>query len=94
MDSDDICERNRFADQIKYFNSFYDLVGGQIVEFNENIFDSKNIKRRVPINEEEIKKFSKLRNPFNHPTVMFRKEFFNDVGKYKEMKFFEDYFLG
>lgn len=37
--------------------------------------------------------FSKKRNPFNHMTVMFKKQAVQNVGGYMDMPYFEDYWL-
>ncbi|ORI93345.1 glycosyltransferase [Leuconostoc mesenteroides] len=94
MDADDICAKNRFELQLREFrkNSSIAIVGGQIAEFSDNI---KNILsfRSVPTNDEDIRKFAKLRSPFNHPTVMLRKSFLEKAGGYQKFRNFEDYHL-
>lgn len=95
MDSDDISVKNRIELQLKEFekNKELALCGGYIYEFNSSL---NNIigKRIVPSKYEEIVSFSKKRNPFNHPSVMFKKECIQNVGSYKEdFHFFEDYYL-
>lgn len=92
MDSDDICMKNRFELLLKEFTKDKSLVlvGGQILEF-----DGKKIKKKriVPISKKEIQKFSKKRNPFNHMSVMYKKEIILKLGGYPEMDYFEDYYL-
>lgn len=92
MDSDDISVENRFELQLKEFEKDENLtlVGGQVIEFNENTLGKR---RSVPTNVEEIKKFSKKRNPLNHMTVMFKKQDILSVGNYQHMPYFEDYYL-
>ena len=94
MDSDDICEKNRFELQIKYFidNPDVAVCGGQILEFI-NSPDEPEKKREVPLKHEDICEFIKLRNPFNHMTVMFKKSAVIDAGNYIELPFVEDYYL-
>jgi hypothetical protein len=46
----------------------------------------------LPIDHEDLIKFSKFRSPLNHPAVMFRKKAIISVGGYPEF-FPEDYFL-
>ena len=69
-----------------------DLVGGNIVEFDEetNIDISLRI---VPTTTEKIKKYLKRRNPINHVTVMFNKQSVLEVGNYQDCPYFEDYYL-
>lgn len=94
MDTDDIAEPNRFEIQIKKFknNSELALCGGQIAEFADNPNEITSY-RHVPITQEEILKFAKKRNPFNHMTVMFKKQAVQNVGGYQHMPYFEDYWL-
>ena len=91
MDSDDLCMPNRAEIQLKYMDQ-YDLVGGYITEFEgkpENIIGI----RKVPENYENIYKFAKKRNPFNHPTVMFKKDVILKAGNYQTLLYQEDYHL-
>lgn len=94
MDTDDISVKDRFEAQLAEFqiDDSLVLVGGQIDEFNNN---PQNIisHKWVPSKEKEIENFIKYRNPFNHPTVMFKKNIILKVGNYIEIKGFEDYFL-
>lgn len=94
MDTDDIAEPNRFELQIKEFEQDKELMlcGGQIAEFADN---PKEITghRNVPLKHNEILSFAKKRNPFNHMTVMFKKQAVQSVGGYMEMPYFEDYWL-
>lgn len=93
MDSDDIARRDRFEKQIKIMESKnFDVVGSNIAEFDGNI---NNIisERKVPEFSEDIESFAKKRNPFNHMTVMYKKESVLKVGSYKEFLWFEDYNL-
>ena len=94
MDSDDISTPNRLLDQYKVIISdpMIAVVGSQIEEFLNTPGDLK-IYRNVPTSYLEIKKLIKLRNPINHPTVMFRKSLILASGSYKSMNNFEDYYL-
>ena len=49
--------------------------------------------RRVPETNEEIRQFARRRNPFNHPSVMFRRSAVQKAGGYKDCRGFEDYYL-
>ncbi|HJA50078.1 MAG TPA: glycosyltransferase [Candidatus Fusicatenibacter intestinipullorum] len=94
MDTDDIAEPNRFELQIKEFEKDGELAlcGGQIAEFADN---PKVITgyRNVPTEHNEILNFVKKRNPFNHMTVMLKKQAVQSVGGYQHMPYFEDYWL-
>lgn len=94
MDTDDIAISNRFELQLQEFLQDEELVlcGGQIAEFAS---DPRIISgyRKVPLSKTEILKFAKKRNPFNHMTVMFKKQAILTVGNYQDMPYFEDYWL-
>lgn len=80
MDSDDISLPDRCEKQLAMFNENpeLDIVGCPVKEFAgtpDNIVG----ERKVPLNHNEIYQYAKRRDPFNHPTVMFRK---NKVLKY------------
>ncbi|MBT7900360.1 MAG: glycosyltransferase [Candidatus Marinimicrobia bacterium] len=83
MDTDDISTSNRFKDQVKFLdeNKNIDVCGMYIREIDENgLIINKLIK--YPLSHNELFKFFKKRNPFAHPTVMFRKSYFNKAGLY------------
>lgn len=92
MDSDDIALPNRFELQINRFkkNKKLTILGGQILEF-----DKDKIKkiRSVPTSYKEILKYSKSRNPFNHMSVMYKKDAIVKLGNYISTPNFEDYYL-
>ncbi|TYR72622.1 glycosyltransferase [Rossellomorea vietnamensis] len=94
MDTDDIAVSNRFEKQLNIFklNKEIDIVGSNITEFDKNPENIISIKR-VPISDNEIKKYAKRRNPFNHMTVMFRKKAVIDSGNYMPFPLNEDYYL-
>lgn len=93
MDSDDISVPKRCEKQLAIFESQdVDIVGGNIEEFVENISNPTSA-RKVPCTDAEIKAFAKRRNPFNHPTIMFRKSAVKEAGNYEDCKGFEDYYL-
>lgn len=94
MDSDDICRPYRFEKQIKFLNKHpeIDVVGCWISEFEgepENIYAS----RQLPCENDDITVFAKKRNPFNHMTVMYRKQSVINAGNYTHHMYFEDYNL-
>ncbi len=94
MDSDDISVLDRFKLQYQLMvEKKIDLVGTNIEEFNKCPGDLKKY-RVVPETEPEILKFSRFRNPFNHPSIMFRKEIAINSGNYSgDFMFFEDWHL-
>ena len=94
MDSDDICQPERFEKQLTYLDAHLecDIVGGQMTEF---IDSPDNIvgRREVPLTNEEIYEFMKSRCALNHVTVMFRKEAVLKAGNYQDWFWNEDYYL-
>jgi glycosyltransferase involved in cell wall biosynthesis len=94
MDSDDICIPDRFEKQIKYFNKNIniDIAGGYISEFIDTIENNVGI-RDVPLNDIEIKNYLKKRSPFNHVTVMFKKDAVLKSGNYQDWYLYEDSYL-
>lgn len=93
MDTDDIAREDRFEKQLEIMKiKKVDIVGSNISEFDGNI--SNIISQRiVPENSVDIINFAKKRNPFNHMTVMYKKEAILKAGNYKEFLWFEDYNL-
>ena len=94
MDSDDVCANNRFEKQLDLFleKNELALIGSNIYEF---VGDPSNVQsiRVAPCSHSDIIKFSKKRNPFNHPSVMFLKKAIIDSGGYIDMFRCEDYYL-
>ena len=91
MDSDDISIANRMEIQVREFdkNPKLELIGSHMMEFESNEKIINSIKK-VPISKENIIEYSKCRNPFNHPTVMYKKSVITKLGGYKETKRGED----
>ncbi|MFV8291721.1 glycosyltransferase [Aerococcus viridans] len=87
MDTDDISLPSRCEKQLQEFtnNSNLAIIGTNIDEFYD---DPNNIisSREVPSSNLEIKKFIKRRSPFNHPTVMFKKEVVLACGGYGNLR--------
>lgn len=93
MDSDDISLRDRCKKQLEVMEEEQvDIVSGTISEFVDDISNVK-ASRVLPETGEDIIRFSKKRNPFNHPAVMFKKSKAESVGGFKHFPYFEDYYL-
>jgi len=95
MDSDDVSAPKRFEKQICFLSENPDVVllSGYINEFKEKPGDM-NIIRKVPLGYNEIGKYLKWRNAFNHMTVMFKKSVVLSAGGYNtKVTYFEDYDL-
>lgn len=94
MDSDDYSVPDRFKKQIMFLINHpdIDIIGGNIYEF---IGDRDNIvgSRQVPCNHKDISRYLQSRCPFNHMTVMFRKQSVELAGGYLDWHYNEDYYL-
>lgn len=97
MDSDDICSINRFEKQISFLQNHpnIDMIGCWTQEFTEDGNGTKKYTsiKKFPITNDEIYKFGKRRNPFEHPSVMFKKKAVIKAGGYIHCYLFEDYYL-
>lgn len=87
MDSDDYSLPERCEMQVKEFekNPKLDIIGCQADEFVGEI-DNVVGSRKVPLTNAEIYKFAKLRDPFTHPTVMYRRSAVENAGGYSNYR--------
>ena len=87
MDADDVSLPDRCKLQLEAFQKKInlDIVGYSMKEFSGTL-DNIVGQRNVPETNEEIYKFAKLRDPFNHPTVMFRKSKVLSSGNYGDYR--------
>ncbi len=90
-DADDENLPDRFCKQMLLMARGFDLVGGAIIEHDE--FGNPIASRIPPCSEDEIRRFSTKRNPFNHMTVSFRKSLVLECGGYPDIFLKEDYAL-
>lgn len=94
MDADDISKADRFEKQITFLHNHpeIDIVGSWIDEFTES---ENNItsQRRVPASHQEIAKAIKIRCPFNHPSLIYKKEAILKAGGYIHFHNLEDWHL-
>ncbi len=92
MDADDYSVPERCEKQLNKFSedNKLDIIGSCIAEF---IDDIKNVQayRMLPEEDEEIKKFARRRNPFGHPSIMFKKTKVLEAGNYRSYYLVEDY---
>lgn len=94
MDTDDICIHNRFELQLREFDNDpkLDICGGYIEEFIDN---ENNIIgfRKVPLDQNDIYRYQKKRDAFNHMTVMYKKTAVLAAGNYQSCLLMEDSLL-
>ena len=94
MDTDDICRKDRFELQLKEFENdkTLDICGSHIEELEENP-DKIVSKRTVPLTHDEIAKYQRKRDGFNHMSVMFKKSAVLKAGNYQSCLLMEDTYL-
>ena len=94
MDADDISLPTRCEKELALFEKNEQLVlcGTHIDEFYDKP-ENVHAMRKVPTDYESIKKFMRRRQPFNHPTVMFKKSEVIRCGGYGHLKRKQDFDL-
>ena len=77
MDSDDIALPDRFEKQVRFLEAHpnVDVVGGAIHEIDEK-GESRHHVVHYPCSPSQCHAFFSKRNPLAHPTVMFRRRYF------------------
>jgi glycosyltransferase involved in cell wall biosynthesis len=91
MDADDIAMPHRFAVQLPLIQDA-DIVGAGLLEF---VTDTDDVvgQRVPPVDPEHIARYARLHDPFNHPTVVYRREAVLAAGGYTSLPLMEDYSL-
>ena len=94
MDTDDVCDPTRFERQLACFeaNPELDICGSHISEFETSPDEVVDV-RRVPLNDASIRRYQRMRDGFNHVTVMFRKSAVLRAGNYQHALLMEDSLL-
>ena len=92
MDADDISVPRRFAVQLPLIEAGADIVGSALMEFVDDI-DHVVQTRVPPLDPTWIRSAARFRDPFNHPTVVYRRAMVQAVGGYQHLPLMEDYLL-
>ncbi|HUW15504.1 MAG TPA: glycosyltransferase [Actinomycetes bacterium] len=92
MDADDISLPERFARQLPLIEAGADIVGSALIEFDEDEEVVVGL-RTPPTSEVEIRTWSRFHQPFNHPTVVYRRAQVMAAGGYQDLPLLEDYWL-
>jgi len=92
MDADDVAVPERFAKQLALLDTGYDLVGAGLYEFVDDEAVTIGV-RTPPTGEEHIKRYARFHDPFNHPTVVYRRAAVQAAGGYVPVGLMEDYWL-
>ena len=91
MDADDVALPHRFEVELPLIAEA-DLVGGGLLEFAEDT--DRVVGRRIPpTRPEDIRRHARLHDPFNHPTVVYRRSAVLAAGGYGDLPLMEDYGL-
>lgn len=91
-DADDVCEPERFEVQVPMIAGGLDLVGSALAEFSDDETVVEAVRRR-PTEPDAIRRFAAQQNPFNHPSVVYRRSAVLAAGGYQELRLMEDYWL-
>ncbi|WP_432542477.1 glycosyltransferase [Kineococcus sp. SYSU DK002] len=92
MDADDVSLPGRFARQLPLIAAGADLVGSGLLEIGADEDDV--VGRRVPpTGAAEIARYARFHDPFNHPTVVYRRSAVAAAGGYRDLDLMEDYWL-
>lgn len=94
MDSDDYSFPKRMEVELTVLqDNCLDMVGSQIIEFIENM-NVPVAKSNLPLTNDAIVSYSKKRNPFRHPSMVFKKTKALEAGNYSSnFLYFEDWDL-
>ncbi|MCW2817851.1 MAG: glycosyl transferase family 2 [Marmoricola sp.] len=92
MDADDLSVPDRFEKQLPFIEAGADIVGSGLWEFGESVEDVVG-RRTPPTDPDEIRRVIRFRDPFNHPTVVYRRSAVLAAGGYTDMALMEDYLL-
>lgn len=87
MDSDDISLPERCEKQLLMFENDpqLDIVGCPVKEFKDDPNHIVGV-RDVPLENEAIHRYARRRDPFNHPTVMYRRSKVMQCGPYGDFR--------
>jgi glycosyltransferase involved in cell wall biosynthesis len=92
MDADDVSRPDRFEKQLPLVEGGADIVGSGLTEFGETTGDVVG-RRTPPVEPDEIRRVVRFRDPFNHPTVVYRRTAVLEAGGYTDLRLMEDYLL-
>jgi glycosyltransferase involved in cell wall biosynthesis len=91
MDADDVAMPHRFEVELPLIEDA-DIVGAGLLEFVE---DTDHIvgQRTPPTEPGQIERYARMHDPFNHPTVVYRRRAVLAAGGYGDLPLMEDYAL-
>lgn len=91
MDADDVAMPHRFEVELPLIQNA-DIVGAGLLEF---VDDTDHIvgQRVPPTDPAQIQRYARMHDPFNHPTVVYRRRAVLAAGGYGDLPLMEDYAL-
>ena len=91
MDADDVAMPHRFEVELPLMQEA-DIVGAGLLEF---VADTDDIvgQRIPPTDPRQIRRYARMHDPFNHPTVVYRRAAVLAAGGYGDFPLMEDYAL-
>lgn len=91
MDADDVAMPHRFEVELPLMRDA-DIVGAGLLEF---VADTDDIvgQRIPPTDPAQIQRYARMHDPFNHPTVVYRRAAVIAAGGYGDFPLMEDYAL-
>jgi hypothetical protein len=92
MDSDDVAMPRRFEVQLPLIAAGADIVGAGLLEFGRDTDDVVG-QRTPPSDPADIVRYARIHDPFNHPTVIYRRAAVLAAGGYGDLPLMEDYWL-
>jgi len=91
MDADDVSMPHRFEVELPLMADA-DIVGAGLLEFVEDTDDIVG-QRVPPTDPDQIRRYARMHDPFNHPTVVYRRAAVLAAGGYGDLPLMEDYAL-
>ena len=91
MDADDVAMPHRFEVELPLIADA-DIVGAGLYEFVEDTNDIVG-QRVPPTDPAQIRRYARMHDPFNHPTVVYRRAAVQAAGGYVPVGLMEDYWL-
>jgi len=91
MDADDVAMPHRFEVEMPLIQDA-DIVGAGLLEFVDDTDDIVG-QRVPPTGPGRIQRYARMHDPFNHPTVVYRRAAVLAAGGYGDLPLMEDYAL-
>lgn len=91
-DADDVSLPRRFAVQVPLVEAGVDLLSSAVAEFASDE-SNPGLVRAWPTDAGDIAALARLADPFNHPSVIYRRTAVAAAGGYEHLERMEDYWL-